>query len=146
MSKLKFVLCFALIVVIISVQASAMGITPGRTTLKYEPGAEQTVGFKIINSEKEDFQAVILVQGELNASIALSEVSFDMTAGEAERAVSYTFKAPPSLTPGTRSAEIVVMKLPKKSGSGATFVGAAVGVVTQLHVLVPCLASMQILI
>ncbi|MEK6896509.1 MAG: hypothetical protein AABX12_03575, partial [Nanoarchaeota archaeon] len=137
MSKLKFVLCFALIVVIISVQASAMGITPGRTTLKYEPGAEQTVGFKIINSEKEDFQAVILVQGELNASIALSEVSFDMTAGEAERAVSYTFKAPPSLTPGTRSAEIVVMKLPKKSGSGATFVGAAVGVVTQLHVLVP---------
>ena len=63
MSKLKFVLCFALIVVIISVQASAMGITPGRTTLKYEPGAEQTVGFKIINSEKEDFQAVILVQG-----------------------------------------------------------------------------------
>jgi len=137
MNKIKLVLSFVLIIVLLAVQASAMGITPGRTTLKYEPGAEQTIEFKIINSEKENFQAFIVVQGELNASIALSEVSFDMSAGEVEHTVSYTFKSPPSLTPGTRSAEIVVVKLPKKSGSGATFVGAAVGVVTQLNVLVP---------
>ena len=85
MNKIKLALGFVLIIVLLAVQASAMGITPGRTTLKYEPGAEQTIEFKIINSEKENFQAFIVVQGELNASIALSEVSFDMSAGEVSK-------------------------------------------------------------
>lgn len=137
MSKGTFLFCFALIVFVITAHVSALGVTPGRTTLKYAPGVAQQVEFTVINSEKEDFQAVVLVQGELNETIALSDVSFEMSTAESEYPVSYTFTAPPSLKPGTRTAEIVVIKLPKKSGKGTTFVGAAVGVATQLHVLVP---------
>lgn len=119
-------------------QASALGITPGRTTVQFVPGQEHTGEFTVINSEHEDMQLVILVQGELNESISLSEVSFSMSASEGEKRISYSFRAPYGrLKPGTRTADIAVIKLPKRDATGATFVGAAVGVIMQLHVLVP---------
>ena len=130
-------LVFAVLLVWVVAHVSALGITPGRTTLRFEPGVEQTVEFTVINSEREDVQLVLLVQGELNQSITLPAATWDMSASESEKKLSYTFKAPPSLKPGTRTAELVVIKLPKQSATGATFVGAAVGVITQLHVLVP---------
>ncbi|MEK6858343.1 MAG: hypothetical protein AABX53_00320 [Nanoarchaeota archaeon] len=137
MIDLKRLFMFAGMVVLVVMQVSALGITPGRTTLQFEPGVEQTVEFTVINSEQEDMQLVLLVQGELNQTIALSTTSWDVAASESEKKLSYVFRAPSTLTPGTRTAEIIVIKLPKRGATGATFVGAAVGVTTQLHVLVP---------
>lgn len=135
----RFIFVSLVIVLILSVigRVDAFGLTPGRTTLNYEPGKEKTIEFSVINSDKEAMQLVVFVQGELNESISLSEVSFSMTPSEGEHKISYTFKTPSNLKPGKRTVEIVVVKLPTKAASGATFVGAAVGVATQLHVLVP---------
>lgn len=136
MNKKIFIVA-AMIIAFIA-HASALGITPGRTTLMFEPGKEQTVEFTVINSEHEDMDLVILLQGELNESIALSEVAFSMKANEGEKKIRYSFKAPyGKIKPGTRTGEIVVIKLPKRDASGQTFVGATVGVITQLHVIVP---------
>lgn len=133
----KFFLGLILVLALVA-HVSALGVTPGRTTLIFEPGKEQTVEFTVINSEHEDMDLVILLQGELNESISLSEVSFSMKASENEKKIRYSFKAPYGrIKPGTRTGEIVVIKLPKKDATGQTVVGATVGVITQLHVIVP---------
>ena len=44
---------------------------------------------------------------------------------------------PSGLKPGLHTAEIVALQLPGKSESGGTFIGAAVGVATQIYIHVP---------
>ena len=45
--------------------ASAIGVTPARKTLQFEPGLEQTVTFKILNNEHKDFTAYVYAEGDL---------------------------------------------------------------------------------
>ena len=115
----------------------ALGITPGRTTLDYAPGKIETYQFEVVNSDQQEIEIVVLVQGELNASVSVSEVSFKMLNGEASKKLSYTLTMPSGLKPGLHTAEIVALQLPGKSGSSGTYVGATVGVATQIHVYVP---------
>ncbi|PXY71584.1 hypothetical protein CXX78_00250 [Candidatus Parvarchaeota archaeon] len=135
--KTKSFIFFFLISIILISNVSALGITPGRTTFEFEPGKQETVHFNVINSEHKDINLVVLIQGELNQSIAVSEVSFEMSASEEQKELSYTFTMPSDLSPGTHSSEIVVMQLPGKSSTSEAFIGAALGVATQIIVLVP---------
>jgi hypothetical protein len=126
-----------LIIILVSGSVMALGITPGRTTLDYEPGAESTVNFEVINSEGKDIELVVFVEGELNQSIAVSDVSFSMSASEGSKTLSYTLTMPSGLKPGLNTAEVVVIQLPGKSLTSEAFVGATVGVATQIYVNVP---------
>ena len=69
---LFFFLLFAIPIMQIS-QVLALGITPGRTTLNYEPGLEANVAFSVLNNEHKNMQVLFMVQGELNDSITLYE-------------------------------------------------------------------------
>lgn len=134
---MRKIVVFAFLFVYLLSLVNAVGITPGRTTLDYEPGSKHTIDFSVVNSEKKDMNLIVLVQGELNGSISTSEVSFKMSASEAEKRLSYTFIMPNDLRPGPHNGEVVVIKLPDKSPSSDTFIGAAVGVATQVYVFVP---------
>ena len=133
----RFLVFLMLGLVFLSVSASALGITPGRRTFSYTPGSQQQIDFSVINTEGVDADIVILVQGELNASLAVSEVSFSLSASEADKQLTYTLTMPDGLEPGLHTAEVVALRLPSKKGVGEAFVGAAVGVATQVHVNVP---------
>ncbi len=136
--RAKFILIFSLLfIILLSSSISAIGITPGKTNLEYKPGSTERVSFSVINSEARDINVVILVQGELNRSIAVSEVSFSMKANEERRELSYTIEIPLGLSPGPHKAEIVALQLPGKSQVGEAFIGAAVGVATQAEIFVP---------
>jgi hypothetical protein len=127
-----------LILLIIIVQdVSALGITPGRRTFDYVPGQREDVSFEVINSERKEVDLVVLVQGVLNQSISVSEVSFHMNADEDRKTLSYSVTMPPGLEPGTQVSEVVVLELPSRTSNSEAFVGAAVGVATQIHVNVP---------
>ena len=126
-----------LFIVTLSKNVLALGITPGRAVFDYIPGESHTIDFTVINSEARDTDFVVLVTGELNESIAVSEVSFHMTANEESKKLSYTITMPPNLKPGLNTAEVVVVQLPGKSPKSEAFIGAAVGVATQIHVNVP---------
>jgi len=129
---------FSFVLIFVFVQnVLALGITPGRNTLDYSPGKVETYQFEIVNGQGEDIDVVILVQGELNASISVSEVSFKMSGNEASKKLTYTLTMPSGLKPGLHTAEIVALQLPGKSKEGGTFIGASVGVTTQVHVHVP---------
>ncbi len=128
---------FIIGVIILSCNVFALGITPGRTTFEYNSGEGKVVDFSVVNTEKKEMNLIVIVEGEFNESIGLSENSFKMTASEESKTLSFTFKMPASLTPGLHESRIVVLQLPEKAASGGAFVGSVVGVATQIHVNVP---------
>ena len=132
----NFVLAGLILIVLFS-NISALGITPGRTTIDFSSGLEKTVEFSVVNSDAKDVSLVVLIQGELNQSVSVSEVAFSMSASEAEKQLSYKIKLPTNLEPGVHTAEVVVIQLPEKSSGSEAFFGAAMGVATQIHVNVP---------
>jgi len=133
----KKIILMLMFVALFASNVLALGITPGKTTFDYVPGEQRTVIFTVVNSEQKDVDLVVFVQGEFNESIALSEISISMGADEKDRELQYTFTMPFGLSPGSHEAEIVVLELPKKSGTSEAFIGAVIGVATQLHVFVP---------
>lgn len=126
---------FVLLIIIVP-NALALGITPGRVNIDFEPGAEKEISFTVLNSEKEDMNLGVLVQGELKESITVSEERFKMSSNEESRGLKYKIKLPDSLSPGLHTSDIVVIQLPEKSYVSDTFIGAAVGVATQIHIFV----------
>ncbi len=130
-------LAILLLLVLLSSGALALGITPGRTVLDYKPGQKTEVEFTVVNSENQDMDIVVFVQGELNRSISLSEVSFSMKAADKEKKLRYIVDIPNGLSPGLHTSEVVVLQLPKKAETSQAFIGAALGVATQIHLFVP---------
>ena len=126
-----------ILIILLSFNVAALGITPGRSTFNYESGVDKKVELSVINNGGKDVNLVVLVSGEFNQSISLSEVSFRMAADEKSKSLSYTLNMPPNLTPGLHTSDIQVIQLPEKSSSGGAFVGGVVGVATQIYVNVP---------
>lgn len=136
----KLVLSLAIVATILLLtlsNVSALGISPGRTTMDFSPGAEKTVSFSVINSENKDINIVIAAQGELKDYIQIQERAFAMSSSESSREVTYKVKLPNELSPGLHTAEIVVLQLPEEGKISEAYIGAALAVVTQLYVYVP---------
>jgi hypothetical protein len=118
----------------------ALGITPGRTTLNYEPGVEKEFNISVVNSERSDIDLVVLVQGDMNNSVHLSESAFKMRSVDEEKKISVRFDMPQELAPGNHKTEVIVVQAPKgpaNSNEENTFFGATLGVVSEIVVLVP---------
>lgn len=115
----------------------ALGVTPGRTSINFEPNLQRTVGYSVINSEHRDMDIVIYTTGELAKYITLDQERIKMNANEESRQLSYNIKLPDKLTPGLHTADIIVLQLPDKAPIGESFVGATLAVATQLYVQVP---------
>ncbi len=115
---------------------SALGVTPGRTTFSFEPGAEKEFSFSVINSAEEEVNVMLVIQGELNESIVVSESEFAVGSG-GEKKVNVSFVMPSSLEPGAHKATIVAMASAGEADAGGTYLGAVVGVATEVVVLVP---------
>lgn len=127
---------FLLVLLLLIGSASAIGITPGRTTVAYEPGATHTVDFTVVNSESEPITVVLYVEGAFNQSITLSDVTFALQPGES-RVASYTVTLPAGADPGRHTANIIALQIAGVAGSSESFFGSAVGVATQFVVNVP---------
>lgn len=128
------VILFAILVFIEN--ASAIGLTPARTTADFESNLEKTVAFTIINSDSQDMDIKIFARGELADYVTIDgEQSFSMSSRDKSREVRYTVRLPKDLAPGLHTAEVVAMQLPADS-TGQTSIKAAVGVATQLYVRV----------
>ena len=136
--KIKLFILVSLVIVLTLQNVLAIGITPGRTTLNFEPGLHKEVGFSIINSEHKDMSVVFIVKGNLSESITLTQTYVEFLASEESKSFSYTVDLPQKFNkPGKYEAEIVALEMPKDIKEQGAFVGATVAVVTQLHVYVP---------
>lgn len=117
---------------------SGLGITPGRTTIDFEPGLEKNVSFSVINSEKENMSLVFHVQGDLNESITLNKKYAELSPSEESKTFSYNVELPEKIEEsGTHKTKIIALKMPEDIKKQGKFVGSTLSVATQLYVDVP---------
>jgi hypothetical protein len=126
-----------LLLVFLIYTASALGVTPARTTIDFSPGYSQDVSVTVVNSEHKDMDVDIFVQGVLNTSVSLPTNKIHFNADEDSKQITYSFHLPETLEPGDNIAEIVLLEMPPQAGASQAFIGATVAVVTQLVVSVP---------
>jgi len=122
----------------VSSGVSAIGITPGRTTIDFEPGLEKDVHFTVINNERKDMDMVLYVkEGPLSDSITMYDNVVTFRSDEESKGFRYSVKLPQSISePGTHEVDVMAMEMPGKDKEG-TFVGATTAVATQLLIRVP---------
>lgn len=117
----------------------AIGITPGRVTLDFQPSLQKQVEFKIINTEHKDMKIVFGAEGELAKYIMLKTESpiVEFSAAENEKTFTYVVNLPDSLTAGQHEAKITATEVPPEGVGEGVYIGATVVVTSQLLVKVP---------
>jgi hypothetical protein len=131
----KFLLLILCLLMVGSVYA--LGVSPGRTTVSFEPGLHKEVTFEVINSWNKDMTLIITAQGELAEYVSIPSSSVFVSASEYSKTLSYSVDLPISLEPGLRTADIFVVEVPTDKDSNSSAVLATLAVVTQLYVQVP---------
>lgn len=116
---------------------SALGVTPARNTIEFEPGFEGSYSFKILNTERMQRELVIYASGELADSIYLEKRRIRFEADEKEKIINYKLSLPQELAPGLRTAEIIIQEPVKEITDPDTVVGVTLSLITQVHVHVP---------
>ncbi|HIH63312.1 MAG: hypothetical protein QT05_C0015G0003 [archaeon GW2011_AR13] len=131
-------LILGLLVILIMQNISAIGITPGRTTIDFEPNLQREIAFTVINSENKDMMVVFMVRGNLSEYITLSQNHAEFTKDEISKSFTYSINLPSKIsTPGKHEVEIVALEIPTDTKEKGSFVGATVAVISQLHIYVP---------
>jgi hypothetical protein len=138
-SRLLIIMSMMFFIILVAPSLHALGVTPGRTTMDYEPGLEREIGFSILNNEHKNMQVMLTVQGELNQSVTLFDSVVDFMPSEDSKSFFYKINLPDDIAkkPGLHTAEIVALEVPK-AGVDGTYVGATVAVVSQIYVYVAC--------
>jgi len=118
---------------------SGIGITPGRTTLNFEPGLHKEVSFSIINSEHKDMSVLLYAKGDLKDRISLSHDEIFLSSQDDAKFLSYTINLPEEFEkPGLYVAEIIALEnVNQDEELEGTVIGSRVAVVTQVYVYVP---------
>jgi hypothetical protein len=135
--KIFFSIIFMLILFIIS-NVSAIGITPGRTTLNFEARLHQDIPFSVVNTEHKNMSVVFFISGNLNRSITLKQTYAQFSSKDDAKSFTYSVDLPDKFDkPGMYEAEVVAMEMPENLGDQGAFIGSSVAVATQLDVYVP---------
>jgi hypothetical protein len=117
-----------------------LGVTPGRSTVNFEPGLERSFDFKIVNSDQQDLKLNIYLKGdeEIINFITLQDEYVNLKYNELEAFSSFKVKLPEEMSPGEHNVDIFVVQTDAdpESGSQASL-GALAAVSTQLRVNVP---------
>ncbi len=131
----KLILAFMFLIFSVG-SVSALGISPGRTSLNYEPGALFQAPFSIVNDEAKNVRVNLHVEGDLSEHITLSRRVVELTPEQSVVDLSYDIIMPPSLGPGLHTVEIIAIEEPGE-GTGDLSVISNLGVVSQVYVYVP---------
>jgi hypothetical protein len=93
--------------------AKAIGLTPGRTTIDFEPGAEKTITFTIINNEHKEFNALVYVEGDMKEAVAIDKNIVEFKETDNSKEFQFRFRTPDKVDkPGEYWTKVVVMEMP----------------------------------
>jgi len=137
--KLGLIIMVMLITILMISNVSALGITPGRTTLNYETGLKKDITFSVLNNEHKHMQVLLMVRGDLADKIKLKDSLIEFMPSEESKQFSYQISLTEDIKKdhGLHTAEVVALEIPEVDAQG-TYVGATVEVVSQVHIYVPC--------
>jgi len=126
-----------LLAVLLSSDALALGITPGRTVLEFEPGKTKEIKFTILNNENKDMK-VIVYSDEGNRFLDIKPTVITLGAKEPSKDFTFNFKATGQLNPGMNELKIMVKELPEGYGEkDAAKITATMELIHQLRINVP---------
>jgi hypothetical protein len=123
------VFLFAL-VILLSNNIYAIGITPGRVTLEFEPGAEKIVSFSIVNTEHKAMNLSINVEGEWASYTTLSQNHIEFSPSDEIKTLSYRFRMPSKTDSSGIKTRVIAFE--SKSGNGT--INTIVAVEQQLYI------------
>lgn len=129
--------CIFLFCLILISNVSSIGITPGRTSIDFEPNLERTISFSVLNTENKDFDIAFSVEGDLAEYISISSDVASLSREESSKEFTYSLKLPNGLSPGLHKANVIALEVPEEGEEGEVVVRATVSVATQVYVYVP---------
>jgi len=116
----------------------SLGVTPGRTTLFFEPNLEKEVKFTVLNNEQKDLKLAVYAKGSLADYVELPRGDIVLGADENSKELSYKIKLPSEIEePGLYGTEIVLREITIEKGQKDISIGTIQSVISQLHVYVP---------
>ena len=116
----------------------ALGISPGKKIIDFEPNLEKDITLTVFNSEHRDFTAAIFARGELSNYIEIQETKLKFSSQDNEKSFNYKIKLPEKIDkPGQHYADVVVREISEAEEGKDIVIGALVAVVSQLEVKVP---------
>ena len=122
-----------LILSLLPIGAYAIGISPSRVIIDFEPGYEETIEYFVLNQGDAVLNAVIYASGDLSEHITLSRNSVTVQPGQKEY-FSVTLKLPEELSPGRHDNRIGA----REAGpAGGGTVAALAAVESQLWIDAP---------
>ncbi len=135
--KIKLFAVIAMILLLAPLSYS-LGVTPGRTTLNFEPNLETDVKFKVLNNEHKNLSLAIYARGILKDYVELPFEELEMNPDEDSKEIYYKVKLPNEFEePGLHEAEILIREVTIAKGEKEIVIGTMQEVITQLHVYVP---------
>lgn len=132
------VMAFLLAIAMLGGSAQAIGVTPGRTTVDFEPGLEKEVTFTVINNDQKEMRVLVYAEGDLKDYITAEKNFLEFKETDESKAFTYKFRLPDNIEkPGDHWTKIMVMEMPPEEGEEGQVIMSTVAVVHQLRVKVP---------
>src|SRR3989344_5343507 len=139
--KLIWIIVTILIASALIHEVSAIGITPGRTVLEFEPKMQKQITFSVVNTEHKDMKVLLKVDAdkELEKDIHLSAEFVEFKASEYSKDFTYTINMDRSSLgrPGDYKADIIAQELASLNDNSGKYVGVSLAVASQIVIRVP---------
>jgi hypothetical protein len=134
---LMFGLMFGLILLMFISSVFAVGISPPKSIVYFEPNGVETVNFYVVNMGDADSRVRIFFDGELSNLIVWEEQTIDLKPNE-KRDFSFLLNMPASFdAPGDHRVDLIAQEIPIEEESGGTFIGAVTSVTSPVLIRVP---------
>ena len=128
---------FILLFFLLSSSVFAIGISPSRNVLYYEPGLEETVSFYVVNNVNTVLDVEVYSEGEFSYLLDLENQTFVLAPGE-KKEFEFIFVHPSVWDgPGDYTVKIHADEIPNEDVTGGTFLSAFASVVSPVILRVP---------
>ncbi|MBI2110359.1 hypothetical protein HYT51_01095 [Candidatus Woesearchaeota archaeon] len=119
-------------------EAIALGVTPGRNIIDFEPGLKQTYDLTIVNNEHENFRALLYLEGELKEFVDLSTSEINFTEDEESKTIRYTINFPKDIKePGTHEVKLIISEATDLGKEEVYTINVKTEIIHQIHLRVP---------
>lgn len=131
----KLILVMIAILVFAS-QAYAIGVSPARTTVDFQPELIQEITITVINTEHRDSKATVYTEDN-SSMLEISEKEIEFKANEPTKDIKLKLTLPKKLKPGIKDIDIFIKQKPSEEFPSPLFVGADLAVVSQIRIRIP---------
>lgn len=137
--QIKVVLWIIIALLLIN-YASALGVTPARKIVDYEPGRTETITLTILNNENKEMKTMLYPDGKFSELTDLKPTLITLKANEPSKQFTFSLNMPAEgvLKPGMNEIKINVLEFPGNfNPENQAQVSASIELIFQLRINVP---------